>query len=1156
MIKNLFRLKFLGLLLLGSSVYAQFAQRPNDEFVRQAIVNSDMGKILLKGDLSYELTDFYASKKSGIQHIYLRQTYNGLEIIGTESSIHLSESGKLSSVKSQFVNSIEKRGFEVNPSPQITAIQAVQSAAAHLGYNLTKSLQTISQDFTVDRKMTISDGGISNSPIPARLMYYLQENGTLALVWDLSIEASQKAEWYNVRINAHNGQILDKISWKNSCDFGHNHEDEESIHYHNPKSSVVTKTSVTKTSESLNPMMTAAYRVFAMPMESPYYGDRVLLQEADIVNTNASPYGWHDTDGITGADYTTTRGNNVNAYEDGNNPGFQPNPGSSMLFDYPFDQNYTNSNQYEPAALTNLFYWNNIIHDVFYEYGFTEQAGNFQQNNYGKGGIGNDYVRAEAQDNESTCNANFYTPPDGQLPRMQMFICQNKDGDFDNLVITHEYGHGISNRLTGGPSTTSCLSNMEQMGEGWSDWFGLMLTIKETDTSTTPRAVGTYLFNQGPNGNGIRTYKYSTNMSVNPHTYNSIKTEAVPHGVGSVWAVMLWDLTWALIDEYGFDTDFYNGTGGNNIAMHLVTTGLKLQPCSPGFIDGRDAILEADQLLYGGANQCLIWDVFARRGLGVSASQGSSNSVQDGVQAFDTPSAQATFTAPGDICVTTPAFNAGGGTPAGGTYSGPGVTDNGNGTYTFNPAVAGVGVHTITYSTPATACAEASSASDTIEVTAALIIDCQDDMLVNTSTGFCSAIVNFTPPQGIAGCAAGNMENFDTVSAPNLPSGWTTATNSGSNNNWRTVNTQSYSSPNSAFASNLSSVSLSSLTSPSYQIASTSAKLNFRLNYNTESGYDGAVLEYSTNGGSTWSDILTGGNSFASGAYNGTLATGWSNPLPNRQAWTGNSNGFIQVQVNLSASMNGQNVQFRWRMGSDSSSSSVGVWLDNVEVEGVYAPQPTTTQIAGLPSGSEFPVGVTTNTFRVEDSEGNSATCSFDVIVNDGVGPTINCPENSTVTVPQGGSYALPDYWSNGSVTATDNCSAVSNQTQSPAVGTNLSAGTHTITFTVEDAAGNSSNCSFELTVEETMAVGDMNFANLISLYPNPTDNQVIITNDSKQIIKKIKVTDLSGRLIQEFPINNNLAENTLSVKHYPTGTYVVQIIGENQTITKKLIKK
>jgi hypothetical protein len=64
---------------------------------------------------------------------------------------------------------------------------------------------------------------------------------------------------------------------------------------------------------------------------------------------------------------------------------------------------------------------------------------------------------------------------------------------------------------------------------------------------------------------------------------------------------------------------------------------MKLQPCNPGFVDGRDAILLADRLSNGGANQCLIWEAFARRGLGVSAVQGSSNNVNDGTEAFDVP---------------------------------------------------------------------------------------------------------------------------------------------------------------------------------------------------------------------------------------------------------------------------------------------------------------------------------------------------------------------------------------------------------------------------------------------------------------------------------------------------------------------------------------
>jgi hypothetical protein len=182
------------------------------------------------------------------------------------------------------------------------------------------------------------------------------------------------------------------------------------------------------------------------------------------------------------------------------------------------------------------------------------------------------------------------------------------------------------------------LNNEEQMGEGWSDWFGSMLTMKAGDQAEDPRGVGTYAIGQPTNGAGIRQYPYSTDMSINPLTYANLPaTGGQVHAVGTIWATILWDLSWAFIDDYGFDADFYNGTGGNNIAMQLVIDGIKLQGCSPGFVDGRDAILEADEIANGGANRCLIWEVFANRGLGASASQGSPFSAADGTPAFDMP---------------------------------------------------------------------------------------------------------------------------------------------------------------------------------------------------------------------------------------------------------------------------------------------------------------------------------------------------------------------------------------------------------------------------------------------------------------------------------------------------------------------------------------
>ena len=212
------------------------------------------------------------------------------------------------------------------------------------------------------------------------------------------------------------------------------------------------------------------------------------------------------------------------------------------------------------------------------------------------------------------------------------------DSDFDNMIIAHEYGHGISTRLTGGAENVECLFNAEQMGEGWSDWFGLMITMEPGDLEGDPRGVGTYVTNEPTNGTGIRPAPYSTDFAVNDYTYaatNNTNQISEPHGIGFVWASMLWDLNWALINEYGFDPNVKTGNGGNNRAMALVIEGLKLQPCGPGFVDGRDAILAADELLYAGENKCLIWEVFARRGLGFSATQGDPDSRTDQVQAFD-----------------------------------------------------------------------------------------------------------------------------------------------------------------------------------------------------------------------------------------------------------------------------------------------------------------------------------------------------------------------------------------------------------------------------------------------------------------------------------------------------------------------------------------
>lgn len=235
--------------------------------------------------------------------------------------------------------------------------------------------------------------------------------------------------------------------------------------------------------------------------------------------------------------------------------------------------------------------------------------------------------------------ASIVVPPDTGGP-------VEHDGSLDNSIVSHEYAHGITNRLTG----INCLSPNEMigdaqeswaMGEGWSDFFALATTVRPGDTGEKARGIGTYVNKESTNGRGLRWFPYSTDMNIDPNDYAGLLVYGIyfgdPFRVGSVWCSMLWDLYWAFSDTYGWDPDLNNGTGGNNMAIQLVIDGLKLGPCNPGFIDGRDAILEADRINNGGINQCLIWNTFARRGLGMDAKQGDPDSWFDGTEGFATP---------------------------------------------------------------------------------------------------------------------------------------------------------------------------------------------------------------------------------------------------------------------------------------------------------------------------------------------------------------------------------------------------------------------------------------------------------------------------------------------------------------------------------------
>jgi hypothetical protein len=647
-----------------------------------------------------EITDSYTSAHNGVSHVYLRQQHRGLDVLDAVANVNVLPDGEVLSAGSRMLPDLDgvATGTAVLGAPA-----AFAAAAEALGLATPTDVVTLAAPEGIEQSTTISQGGVAARPVRAHLAYQALPVGTARLAWVLDLELPDQQNWYIVSVDAETGALLTSVDLVVS-----ERADDIAAATGRPAaagapaagpapgrpqgpgfdSRVDTEAddeaAVDHTKDG------SSYNVFALPLESPNDGPRTV--EHEPADEAFSPFGWHDLDGKPGADSTTTLGNNVHAYADTGDvnlsynftsvtvpeydndapdpdPFAQPDGGDGLDFDFPFVAQDPSALVNRQAAVTNLFYWNNTIHDVLAGYGFDEISGNFQTTNYTGEGKGGDSVKAQAQDGGGPNNANFATPPEGERPRMQMFLWdptviallnlsnvqrgvaetaanarpQLIDGDFDAGVIAHEYGHGVSNRLTGGPGNVRCLRTsevQEQMGEGWSDFFGVALTMRKGDDGATPRGIGNYvIYNDSRQDRGIRPTAYSTDMSVNPTTYDHIKRLIAPHGVGYAWNTMLYDMYWNLVDKHGFNADVAGDwtTGGNNLAIQLVMDGMKIQDCMPGFVDGRDAILDADTALTGGKNQCEIWRAFARRGLGVDADQGTSASKTDGEEGFKLP---------------------------------------------------------------------------------------------------------------------------------------------------------------------------------------------------------------------------------------------------------------------------------------------------------------------------------------------------------------------------------------------------------------------------------------------------------------------------------------------------------------------------------------
>ncbi|GAA4501156.1 T9SS-dependent M36 family metallopeptidase [Hymenobacter ginsengisoli] len=770
----------------------------------QGLAASDVADVLV--------TNSYTDASTGLTHIYVQQRVNGLVIFNATGAVHTDKTGKVVFATQDFVANAAAKAAAA--SPALTPEQAVVAASVGLGLPRPVGLRTLVEARVADG-LVFNNGGISEENIPVRLVYTRQDD-KLVLTWNVTITQLNRQHAWNARVDAQTGHLLEHNDYvvSEAATFSEavlRHQNRQPLAAFAPAASPAGVRSV------LSPSAAGSLTVYPVPVESPNTGTRQVVPLASA-NPTYSPYGWQvsqapagtfpDSYSLASSGKFLTRGNNVAAYDDNSNtvtgPGdtnyksatSSPDGGSTLNFDFPFVQTdgaRANLN----ASITNLFYWNNMVHDVMMAHGFNEVSGNYQYKNATGAGAGTDPVRAEAQDGSGRDNANFYITPDGSSGTMQMYLFDNIagnklvitgssagagtyrfvsvaygpsitkkplagnlvlvndgvsadggdhacatpfanaaavngsialiqrggcpqlqlnpktnsnfsdkirraqangavgvilfdsvastnylsigstdtagiripsiyitgvdgfklrsvlqsggsltlasatpgadfDGAFDNAVVSHEYGHGVTNRLTGGPSSANCLiqsytSNgttlyTQVMGEGWSDFIGLWMTTQPGSLGNTPRYVGSYLLGgTAAAGPGFRTYPYSINTSVNPLTYGRVGSNATyseSHALGEVWAETLWDLNWQFIGRYGYNADMFGTTGGNNQMLKLVLDGCRLQVCNPGFLDGRDALLRADTLTNRAANADLIWNVFARRGMGYGAKQG------------------------------------------------------------------------------------------------------------------------------------------------------------------------------------------------------------------------------------------------------------------------------------------------------------------------------------------------------------------------------------------------------------------------------------------------------------------------------------------------------------------------------------------------------
>lgn|GEM_PF-1121000 len=915
------------------------AETTAKRFLKQ---HQDLFRLSLKEIDELRLSKAHRSDHNGITHLTLQQQIHGRDVFQGEYAIHISRTGEVISASGELIPGAG-RAFNLR-EPRITSVEALRKAAEFADTELIESplVRLRPQGKEQFQRFGIDDGqSIFVREVEARLVYFPLSSSQIRLAWEFTLWMRETSDVYLMLVDAERGSLLLRYNLTWHC-FNNQIENltrgGESVRPHATVQgfsrslfdSALLPSHHFQIQNAFNPHGLIYTKDSPRP-NVPNSGAMPALIEREDIQFHASPYNESTTFGPNDPHYDWWAGqqptgivsNNVDVRLDLNADDRADNPRLTVPdgnFSFPIDLTRPPTvEDNQKSAQVNLFYWANRYHDILYSFGFNEAAGNFQSKNFDLGGLGNDHIRADAQDGSGLNNANYSGGKDGSPGRIQIFLWSGSpqiDGDLDQTIILHELTHGLSTRLVGnGAGLTG--TQGRGMGEGWSDYFGLILLRQPEDDLDGKYAIGQYSFNNYYRG--IRRFPYSTDPNVYPLNIGDISRNAEIHAVGEIWCNTLIEMRASLIRKYGFRE-------GQRQSIQLVVDGLKLTPISPTFIDARNAILLADRMNNEGANQRVIWQAFSKRGMGFSATTLDANDTSP-IEGFDLPPFCNDL---GTVRLEKPSYLLGETMKisVGDRNAVPTVRVRVQSSKTGDEEIislapdstfAGNFIGSLRiaagHATAGDGVLQASlQARDQITVT----YDDADDG-------------NGKPAQVFARAEISGEKIILDENVERGNNGWSTTSAHGQS--WGIVDTR-YASPGHAWtdspSGNYANNADSSLVSPLLDLSNAGGvTLVFAQSYDFENGFDYGVIEYSTDDGATWRRAA---------------------------AFTGSQANFKQTKVNLDPLAKHSRARIRFKVISDLTAIADGWYVDDIRVI------IRTSELSQLPPSSEFEPVITTIT--------------------------------------------------------------------------------------------------------------------------------------------------------------------------------------------------